>query len=64
MTLNLGPDIKSPCQLICQMDLKSELCAGCGRTREEIAKWRRYSDAERDTIMAGLKIRLEEAGLN
>ena len=63
MSVNLGPEIKSPCQLICQMDLKSELCAGCGRTREEIAKWRRYSDAEREVIIAGLGKRLEEAGL-
>ena len=63
MTVKLGPEIKSPCQLICQMDLKSELCAGCGRTREEIAKWRRYSDAEREEIMAGLGERLSNAEL-
>ena len=49
--------------LICQLDLKTGLCAGCGRTREEIARWRGYSDAERAAIMDGLEARLEAAGL-
>ena len=64
MTLNLGPEIKSPCVLICQLDLKTHLCAGCGRNREEIARWRRYTDEEREAIMEGLPARMEEAGLS
>ena len=50
--------MKSPCILICSIDDASGYCFGCGRTREEIAGWIHYSDAERDTIMAGLKERL------
>jgi len=53
------PKIESPCKLICEMDLTSALCKGCGRTREEIAKWTRYSDVQRQFIMTELKERLE-----
>ena len=61
--LQLGPAIKSPCVLICQLDLTSGLCAGCGRSKEEIRYWTRYTDAEREAIMEGLEARLDAAGL-
>ena len=60
----LSEPIKSPCVLICQLDLKSGLCAGCGRNKEEIRYWVRYTDEERDAIMDGLAERMEAAGLN
>ena len=60
----LSDPIKSPCVLICQLDLKSGLCAGCGRNKEEIRYWVRYTDAEREAIMDGLAERMEAAGLN
>ena len=60
----LPEPIKSPCVLICQLDLKSGLCAGCGRNKEEIRYWVRYSDEERDAIMEGLPARMEKAGLS
>ena len=59
MTLRVTPTIESPCKLICEMDLSSELCKGCGRSREEIARWTRYTDAERREIMDGLEARLK-----
>ena len=62
MTLDLGT-IKSPCVLICQLDLKSGLCAGCGRNKEEIRYWMRYTDEEREAIMEGLPARMEAVGL-
>lgn len=34
----MGKDIENPCVSLCQ--LSSELCVSCGRTREEIRKWR------------------------
>ena len=49
--LSQAPDIQSPCKLICELDLEKGLCKGCGRSREEIAKWTRYSDAQRAFIM-------------
>ena len=63
MTLQLGPEIKSPCVLICQLDLQSGLCAGCGRSKEEIRHWLRYTDAERDAVMGKLAARMKAAGL-
>lgn len=52
-------DIKSPCILVCAIDMKSGYCFGCGRTRNEIAGWLAMSPRERDTVMAELPARLE-----
>ena len=46
--------IKSPCILVCALDLASSHCKGCGRSREQIALWTRYSDAQREEIMQRL----------
>jgi len=62
MTLNLTPQIQSPCKLICELDLDKDLCKGCGRSREEIAMWARYSDAKRAFIMTELDKRLKILG--
>ena len=35
------------------------LCAGCGRTLDEIARWGTMSEAERADIMAALPERLK-----
>jgi len=59
MTLNMAPQIQSPCKLICELDLEKGLCKGCGRSREEIALWTRYSDAQRAFIMTELADRLK-----
>jgi hypothetical protein len=37
------------------------LCAGCGRTRAEIAHWSTMTDAERDRIMTQLPARRRRA---
>ncbi|MGJ8563766.1 MAG: DUF1289 domain-containing protein [Alphaproteobacteria bacterium] len=58
MSLRETPAIESPCKLICQLDLASGQCFGCGRTREEIATWTRYSDLQRKLIMHELPKRL------
>ena len=55
--------METPCVNICLLDAAAGLCAGCGRTMEEIARWSALSDAERRAIMAALparKERLEE----
>ena len=64
MTLNVAPQIQSPCKLICEMDIEKGLCKGCGRLREEIAMWTRYTDAKRAVIMGELDKRLEDLGKN
>jgi predicted Fe-S protein YdhL (DUF1289 family) len=54
--------ISTPCIKRCTVDPRTALCQGCGRTLEEIARWSRYTEAERRTIMAGLPARLAQAG--
>ena len=43
----------TPCVSICK--ILDGQCIGCGRTLEEIAKWRSYSDEKRLDIMKRLK---------
>ena len=50
--------IPSPCVRLCAIDPLTRLCAGCGRTLDEIANWLSYDDAERRRIMAALPERL------
>ena len=51
--------VETPCILVCQLDLESGLCAGCGRSREEIARWSRYTPDHRREVMAALPARME-----
>lgn len=50
--------MRTPCIRVCSLDPLTGLCAGCGRTTDEIAGWMRYSDEERETIMEDLPARL------
>lgn len=59
MSLNMTPQIQSPCKLVCELDLEKGQCKGCGRLREEIAMWTRYSDAKRAFIMTELAGRMK-----
>jgi len=49
--------IESPCIQVCQIDDETRLCRGCLRSLDEIARWGRYSDAERSRIMRELPSR-------
>ena len=51
--------MKSPCVKVCIMDPQREVCMGCGRTLDEIARWGVMGDSERDTVMAALPARRE-----
>jgi predicted Fe-S protein YdhL (DUF1289 family) len=53
------PQIQSPCILVCSIDMNTGYCFGCGRTRDEIASWMSFSDAQRSAVMATLPARLE-----
>jgi predicted Fe-S protein YdhL (DUF1289 family) len=53
--------IQSPCNKVCTIDAASGLCAGCGRTLDEIARWSTLSDSERARIMAELPQRLQRS---
>jgi hypothetical protein len=49
--------IASPCLKVCMVDGRSRHCVGCYRTLPEIARWSRYTDAEREEIMLALPAR-------
>lgn len=45
--------IPSPCVRRCALDAY-RCCTGCGRTIDEIMRWRDMSAAERDVVLARL----------
>jgi uncharacterized protein len=53
--------VSTPCIKICTMDARTGLCAGCGRTLEEIARWGSMTESERLRVMQSLPARLEQA---
>ncbi|GEN27182.1 hypothetical protein HVA01_08280 [Halovibrio variabilis] len=40
----------SPCIKICQMEMSSSVCQGCGRTLDEIAGWGMMTEAEKAPV--------------
>lgn len=46
--------VKSPCVEVCRMDPAKDVCVGCWRTLDEIARWRDMSDAEREVVLFAL----------
>ena len=61
--------IATPCIKVCAVDGESGLCLGCYRKLSEVAAWTRFTDAERDAILAELPdrrrlIRPEKLGLS
>lgn len=48
----------TPCVNICRLDPQTGLCAGCGRTLDEIARWGEISEDERLALMAAARARL------
>lgn len=46
--------IKTPCIKVCVVDGESGLCLGCFRKLNEVAAWTRFTEAERDAILAEL----------
>ncbi len=53
--------VSTPCIKICTMDPRAGICAGCGRTLEEIARWGGMAESERLRVMELLPARLEKA---
>ncbi|CAD7045687.1 hypothetical protein REJC140_03994 [Pseudorhizobium endolithicum] len=49
----------SPCILVCSIDDKTGYCFGCGRTRDEIAGWMKFSEGERLALMEILPARID-----
>ena len=53
--------VSSPCIRVYTLDPETGLCEGCGRTREEITRWYRIPEEERQLIMAELPERMRQA---
>lgn len=49
----------TPCVQICVIHAETGLCAGCHRTRDEIAAWSRLTQDERRAIMDTLPARAD-----
>ncbi len=43
------PTAESPCIKVCQIDL-DDRCRGCGRTLDEISRWRDMTTAQRIAV--------------
>ncbi|MBJ7317543.1 MAG: DUF1289 domain-containing protein [Brevundimonas aurantiaca] len=54
----------TPCIDICTFDGRSGQCEGCGRTRPEIAGWRKLSPYQKRTIERDLPRRLARLSAN
>ena len=50
--------IESPCVLVCSIDTDTGWCLGCGRTRDEIARWTAIDGDARRAVMAILPQRM------
>lgn len=50
--------IESPCVLVCSIDTATGWCLGCGRTRDEIARWTAFDSDARRAVMAVLPQRM------
>jgi len=46
--------MKSPCVKVCIMDPARDVCMGCARTLDEIARWALMTDDERGAVMQAL----------
>jgi predicted Fe-S protein YdhL (DUF1289 family) len=55
MLLPMSPaPIKTPCVKVCFVDPAAGLCVGCFRTLDELGRWTKYSEAEREAVLAAL----------
>jgi len=50
----------SPCINICNIDPKTNICMGCGRTMKEISNWINMSDLEKEKLIFDLKNRVNK----
>jgi predicted Fe-S protein YdhL (DUF1289 family) len=54
------PPVESPCVKVCVLDARN-VCAGCGRTIDEIAQWSRLTEEQRRLVVDRAQQRRREA---
>ena len=47
--------IRTPCNKVCVIDPKLEICIGCYRTLDEITRWSSMTTNERNVVMERIK---------
>ncbi|MBO9435493.1 DUF1289 domain-containing protein [Ruegeria sp. R13_0] len=50
-------EVESPCVRICVVHPTEQICTGCYRTLDEIARWSRMDSSERAEVMEALPAR-------
>jgi predicted Fe-S protein YdhL (DUF1289 family) len=45
-----GLTVPSPCVGVCKLD-SDFVCIGCGRTIDEVLKWREYTDEQKKAVL-------------
>jgi predicted Fe-S protein YdhL (DUF1289 family) len=53
--------LQSPCTRRCTVAPGSDICVGCYRTVEEIVRWTKFTDAQRQAVMDQLEARRNAA---
>ncbi len=56
-------DIPSPCIGVCKIQIGTDYCEGCLRTRHEIREWRDSDNSQRLNILQELKRRRVALGI-
>lgn len=56
----MAKDIENPCIAVCR--LSGELCVSCGRTKDDIRKWKRMKRPEKMAAVQRASVRMK--GLN
>lgn len=54
----MGKEVKNPCISLCKLD--NGQCVGCGRTKDEIRKWKRMKRAEKKAVVEMATARLKD----
>jgi predicted Fe-S protein YdhL (DUF1289 family) len=54
----LCAEAPSPCISICRIDPVTELCEGCFRSRDEIARWRRMEKDDKREVWEAIEQRI------
>ncbi len=54
--------MRSPCVELCGFDARTGWCQGCGRTREEVRRWRNLRPGDARRVARDLPHRLAKLG--
>lgn len=57
----MGNNTQSPCIDVCRLDPTQRYCVGCGRTTDDLDRWMRMTDEERQEAVRQAERRLWDA---